>query len=70
MHENSVPFKVFMKCHDQYIIGAKGPIAVKHEPVFRWMEFFKVPHEYQERCFDLVNAASGNIIKMLRTEEK
>jgi hypothetical protein len=55
--ENDIPLKIFMRVRYQHIMGPGGPVALAHEPVFRWFEKYGVSTEDEDFCFDLVMAA-------------
>jgi len=68
--ENQIPAKIFIKCRDQHIMGFDGPVALRCESVFHWMDYYGVRHEDRDYCFSLVNAAYNNVLKKMRADRK
>lgn len=43
-----------------------GPVDIKHDVVFAWMDRMGVAPDDQDRCFELVNAAYWSMREMLQ----
>lgn len=68
--ENVIPAKIYAKVQDQHIIGPNGPVGLRQEPVWKWIEELKVDQEDREYCFDLVRASYGAFLEELRERQE
>jgi len=58
MPENQMPAKIFLRVKNQHIMSFGGPVDIRHDVVFQWMDRMGIDGgEDWERCFELINAA-------------
>ena len=58
--ENEIPAAIYARVKGQHIMGMGGPVDIRHEVVFAWIDRYRVSEVDREWCFDLVNRAYHN----------
>lgn len=61
--ENWIPMQIFMRVRGQLIFGPSGPVAVRQEAVWQWIDRMQVHEDDKDWCYDLVQAACGTYLE-------
>lgn len=68
--ENTVPAKIYQRVHNQHIFGPAGPVDIRHDALWKWIDQMQVHEEDKGFCFDLVCAAYRNYIGAVREKQE
>ena len=67
--ENEIPVAIYARVKGQHIMGFGGPVDIRQDVVFWWMDHYGVPADEREWCFDLVNRAYHNTLQIHRDKQ-
>lgn len=68
--ENIIPAKIYQLVRNQHVFGPRGPVDIKHDALWEWIDRMEVHEEDKELCFKLVYAAYKAYIEAAREKQE